>query len=68
MKILKNFMVSNAGEGEAISFMYNEIDEATGNLVSKNNRGSFYPMDTKGKKLIADLRKYIQTTRLDQEG
>lgn len=68
MKILKSFMITNAGEGDVVSFMYNEIDEETGNLISKNNRESFYPMDAKGKKMVTDMKKYIQTTRLNKEG
>lgn len=67
MKRLKSYMVTNAGEGDCISYMYNEIDDSTGEIISKNNRGSFYPMDTKGKKLIENMKKYIQQNRLNPE-
>lgn len=65
MKRLKSYIVTNAGEGDCISYMYNEIDDSTGEIISKNNRGSFYPVDKKGKKLVADMKKYIQTEKLD---
>ncbi len=65
MKRLKGYMVTNAGEGDCISYMYSEIDDSTGEIISKNNRESFYPVDKKGKKLVADMKKYIQTEKLD---
>lgn len=64
MKALKGFMVTNPGEGDVITYMYTEIDEESGELVGKNKRGSFYPMDAKGKKLVADMKKYIQQSKL----
>lgn len=66
MELLKSYMVTNAGDGDVVSFMYNEINEETGELVSKNKRKSFYPMDVKGKKLVADMKKYIQENHLNQ--
>lgn len=67
MELLKSYMVTNAGDGDVVSFMYTDINEKTGELVSKNKRKSFYPMDAKGKKLVADMKEYIQETQLNKE-
>lgn len=68
MELLKGYMVTNAGDGDVVSYIYNEINGKTGELVSKNKRGSFYPIDEEGRKLVEDMKKYIQETRLNQEG
>ena len=67
MELLKSYMVTNAGDGDVVSFMYNDIDEKTGKLVSKNKRKSFYPMDERGKKLVEDMKKYLQETQLNKK-
>ncbi|MEZ3435746.1 MAG: hypothetical protein K1W34_14220 [Lachnospiraceae bacterium] len=64
MKRLKSYMITNGGEGDCISYMYNEIDDNTGEIISKNNRGSFYPVDDKGKRLVENMKKYIYAEKL----
>lgn len=54
MKQLGSFMVMNIDGGLRVSYTYDEIDDVTGELISQNNKKSFFAMD---KTLIEDINK-----------
>lgn len=65
MKQLSSFMSINADGGERISFTYNEISEG-GDLISTNNKKSFFAMDETLKEHIKAIRDYINTQKLGE--
>lgn len=65
MKKLSSFMVLNPGGGDRISFTYNEIDGETGELISDNNKKSFYVVDRELAAHINAVRDYIRTNKLE---
>jgi hypothetical protein len=64
MKQLSSFMALNVNGGDRISFTYDEIDEATGDLVSSNNKESFFAVDSALKKHVEAIRKFIRDNKL----
>lgn len=64
MKQLSSFMVLNIDGGDRISFTYNEIDENTGEPISKNNKKNFYAVDADLQSHIEAIRDYIRTYKL----
>ena len=64
IKQLASFAVLNVNGGERVSFTYDEIDAETGDMISSNNKGSFFAVDADLKKDIEDIRAYIQEHKL----
>lgn len=64
MKILSSFLTLNMNGGDRISYTYDEIDEHTEEVISQNNKGSFYALDPTLKAHINAIREYIQTNKL----
>lgn len=64
MKILSSFLTLNMNGGDRISYTYDEIDESTEEVISQNNKGSFYALDPTLKTHINAIREYIQTNKL----
>jgi hypothetical protein len=50
--------------GDRISYTYDEIDESTEEVISQNNKGSFYALDPTLKTHINAIREYIQANKL----
>ena len=67
IKQLASFAVLNVNGGERISYTYDEIDAETGDLISTNNKGSFYCVDSALKSKITGIRNYIQEHKLNDE-
>lgn len=67
IKQLASFAVLNVNGGQRISYTFDEIDAETGDVISSNQKGSFYVVDDTLKKEIEDLRAYIQEHRLNEE-
>lgn len=67
IKQLASFAVLNVNGGQRISYTFDEIDADTGDVVSSNQKGSFYVVDDTLKKEIEDIRTYIQEHRLNEE-
>lgn len=65
MKQLASFIVLNVNGGDRVSFTYDEVNEDTGELVSSNNKGSFYAVDPELKSHIDAIREYIRSKKLE---
>lgn len=64
MKQLSSFMVLNVNGGDRVSYTYDEIDGETGDLVSTNNKESFFVVDNVLRGDIEAIRDYIRENRL----
>lgn len=67
IKQLASFAVLNVNGGQRISYTFDEIDAETGDVISSNQKESFYVVDDTLKKEIEDIRAYIQEHRLNEE-
>ena len=54
----------NVNGGERITYTYDELDADTGEMVSSNNKGSFYAVDSTLKGKITSIRNYITENKL----
>lgn len=66
IKQLASFAVLNVNGGERISFTYDEIDAATGDVISSNNKESFFAVDKTLKGEIEKIRKFIEENKLSE--
>lgn len=64
IKQLASFMVLNVNGGERVTYTYDELDADTGEMISSNNKGSFYAVDSTLKGKITSIRNYIQENKL----
>ena len=64
MKQLTSFLVLSVNGMDRISYTYDEIDPETGDLVSTNNKESFFAVDDEVKAGIAAIRDHISENRL----
>ena len=66
IKQLAAFAVLNVNGGERVSFTYDELDPETGDVISSNNKGSFFVVDDKLANNIDDIRAYIKEHKLSE--
>lgn len=66
IKQLASFAVLNVNGGDRISYTYDEIDADTGDMVSSNNKGSFFAVDSTLKGKITSIRNYITDNKLSE--
>lgn len=64
MKILKAFQVIDRAGSQTISATYNEVDEK-GNIISQNEKDSFYAVDQALIDAINTVKSYIIANRLN---
>ena len=57
-------MVLGVNGGDRISYTYDEIDPDTGDLISTNNKESFFVVNDSLSASIEDIRDYIREHRL----
>ena len=67
IKQLASFAVINVNGGDRISYTYDEIDADTGDMISQNNKGNFYVVDSTLKGKITGIRNYIEDNKLSEE-
>ena len=67
MKQLSSFMALNVNGGDRISYTYDEIDDETGDIVSANNKESFFVVDAGLRADIESVRDYIREHKLAGE-
>lgn len=65
MKQLSSFLVMNVNGGDRVSYTYDEINDETGEVISANNKGSFFAVDAALKEQIDQIREYIRTKKLN---
>lgn len=68
IKQLASFAVLSINGGDRITYTYDEIDADTGDVISSNNKGSFFCTDSSLKSKITGIRNYIQENKLQEEG
>lgn len=64
IKQLASFAVLNVNGGDRLTYTYDEIDAETGDVISSNNKGSFFAVDPTLKSEINQIREYIQENKL----
>lgn len=65
MKQLSSYMVLSIDGGDRISYKYNEIDDKTGNIISMNNSGNFFVLDSEVQNHIEAVREFIKREKLE---
>lgn len=66
MKQLSSFMVLDVNGGDRVSYTYDEIDPDTGDVMSTNNKESFFVVDDGLRANIEGIRDYIRENRLSE--
>ena len=66
IKQLASFAVLNVNGGDRITYTYDEIDADTGDMLSSNNKGNFFAVDSALKKNINAIRTYISENKLSE--
>lgn len=61
MKQISGFSVVEINNGKRITYTYDEVDDDTGDLISTNNRKSFYAVDEKLINNIKSITEYINS-------
>lgn len=67
MKQLSSFMVLSVNGGDRISYTYDEIDPDTGDLISSNNKESFFVVNANVRGHINSIRNFIANNKLSEE-
>ena len=65
MKQLSSFMVLNIDGGDRVTYTYNEINDSTGEPISRNNKRNFYVVDDELSEHIKAIRDYIKDNKLN---
>ena len=68
MEQLTSFMVLSIDGGDRLSYSYDRIDPATGELIADNQRGTFFVVDEALRAHIEAVRAYIRTNKLKEDG
>ena len=63
MKQLSSFMVFYVDGGTRVSFTYSEIDPDTGELISQNNKKTFFVVDDGLKTDIESIENFIKENK-----
>ena len=66
IKQLASLAVLNVNGGDRITYTYDEIDAETGEMISSNNKGNFFAVDSALKKNINAIRTYISENKLGE--
>ena len=66
IKQLASFAVLNVNGGGRVPSTYDEIDAETGDMISANNKGSFFAVDSALKGKITQIRNYISENKLSE--
>lgn len=64
MKILSNFVVLNIEGGDRITYTYNETNDS-GDIISSNNKKSFFVVDPTLAEHINAIREFIRVNKLE---
>ena len=65
IKQLASFAVLNVNGGNRISYTYDEINGETGDVISGNNKESFFVVDSNLMMDIDSIREYIRNKKLN---
>ena len=67
IKQLASFAVLSVNGGDRVTYTYDEIDAETGDMISSNNKGSFFCVDSALKSKITGIRNYITENKLTED-
>ncbi len=67
IKQLSSFLAIGVSGGDRLSYTYDEIDENTGDLISANNKESFFVVNADLKGHIEAIRTFIRENKLTEE-
>lgn len=66
IKQLASFAAISVNGGTRITYTYDEIDADSGDVISSNNKGNFYAVDSALIENISDIRSYITEHKLSE--
>ena len=66
IKQLASFAVLNVNGGDRVTYTFDELDAETGDVISSNNKGSFFVVDNKFAQDIESVRQYIKEHKLSE--
>ena len=58
-------MVLNIGGGDRVTYTYDEINDSTGEPISRNNKGNFYVINDELREHIKAIRDFIKDNKLN---
>jgi len=64
MKVLKGFQKIDWNGMPRIAYIYSEVDDESGDIISDNNRGNFVVTDGTLKEHVAAIDEYITEKHL----
>lgn len=64
IKQLSSFLSLAVNGGDRVSYTYDEVDPETGDLVSTNNKESFFVVDETLRGHVEAIREYIREHKL----
>ena len=66
MKQLSSFMALSVNGGDRVSYTYDELDDETGEVISANNKASFYVVDNTLRASINSVRDWLRDHKLSE--
>ncbi len=64
MKQLSSFLALSVNGGDRISYTYDTIDPATGDVIDSNTKESFFVVDEELRSHVEAVRDYIRENKL----
>ena len=64
MKQLSSFMVMNVNGGDRVAYTYDEINDETGDVISTNNKESFFIVDPVLRGHVEQIRDWLRENKL----
>lgn len=64
MKQLSSFLALSVNGGDRISYTYDTIDPATGDVIDSNTKESFFVVDEELRGHVEAVRDYIRENKL----
>lgn len=64
MKQLSSFLALGINGGDRISYTYDTIDPATGDVIDSNTKESFFVVDEELRSHVEAVRDYIRENKL----
>ena len=64
MKQLSSFLALSVNGGDRISYTYDTIDPATGDVIDSNTKESFFVVDEELREHVEAIRDYIRENKL----
>lgn len=58
-------MALNIDGGDRVTYTYNDIDDNTGEPISRNNKGNFYVVNDELRGHIKAIRDFIKDNKLN---